>query len=58
MAQDIPIVPRPPTLKWPNREKGAEQVVMFGVTLRIIITLDGSEGTSLDVMVVVGGIES
>lgn len=45
------MVPRPPTLRRPNRRKGAEHVVMLGVTCRITITLDGSEGTSLDVMV-------
>ena len=47
----IPIVPRPPTLKCPNRLKGAEQVVTLGLTLRITITEDGSDGMSLDVMV-------
>ena len=45
-----PIVPRPPTLKWPNRAKGAEQVTMLGVTLRMTITSDGFDGTNLDDM--------
>ena len=44
-------MPLPPTLNRPNRSNGAEQVMMFGVTLRITITEDGSEGMSLDVMV-------
>ena len=48
---DLPIVPRPPTLNRPKRAKGAEQVVMLGVTFRMTITDDGSEGMSLDVMV-------
>ena len=48
---NVPIVPLPPTLNCPNRANGAEQVVMFGETLRMIITLDGSEGTSFDVIV-------
>lgn len=46
-----PIVPRPPTLNFPKRANGVEQVIKLGVTLRITITLDGSEGMSLDVMV-------
>lgn len=45
------MVPRPPTLIRPNRLKGAEHVVMFGVTFRITITLDGSVGTSFEVIV-------
>lgn len=45
------MVPRPPTLNFPKRANGVEQVVMLGVTLRITITLAGSAGTSLDVMV-------
>jgi hypothetical protein len=45
------IVPRPPTLIRPNREKGIEKVVMvFGITSRMTMTFDGSNGTSLDVM--------
>lgn len=39
-------MPRPPTLKRPKRANGAEQVVILGVTLRITITEDGSEGMS------------
>lgn len=46
----LPIVPRPPTLNWPKREKGAEQVMMLGVTLRMTITSDGLEGISFDDM--------
>lgn len=46
----IPIVPRPPTLKRPKRANGAEHVTMLGVTWRITITEDGSEGISLEVM--------
>ena len=45
-----PIVPRPPMLKRPNRANGAEQVVIFGVTFRITITLAGSDGMSFEVM--------
>jgi len=48
LGVSLPIVPRPPTLKWPKRLKGAEQVTMLGVTLRMTITSDGSDGTSLD----------
>lgn len=44
------MVPLPPTLKRPKRANGAEQMVMFGVSLRMTITLEGSEGMSLDVM--------
>ena len=44
------MVPRPPTFSLPNRRNGAEHVVMLGVTWRITITLEGSEGMSLDVM--------
>lgn len=47
----VPIVPRPPILKRPKRLKGAEQVVMFGVTLRMTITSDGLGGISLEVIV-------
>lgn len=35
--------------------KGAEQVITSGVIWRITMTLDGSEGMSLDVMVDVVG---
>lgn len=45
-------MPRPPTLNFPNRLNGDEQATMLGVSLRITITLDGSEGMSLEVMVV------
>lgn len=45
------MVPRPPTLIRPKRSKGAEQVVMLGESWRMTITLDGSAGMSLDVMV-------
>lgn len=38
----VPMVPRAPTLKRPKRAKGEEQVVMFGVTLRMTITEDES----------------
>lgn len=44
------MVPRPPTLRRPNRRKGAEHVVILGETCRITITLDGSDGMSFDVM--------
>ncbi len=44
-------MPRPPTLRRPKRMKGAEQVITSGVIWRITMTLDGSEGMSLDVMV-------
>lgn len=47
----LPIVPLPPTLKWPKRLKGWEQMVMLGVTLRMTCTSDGLEGTSLEVIV-------
>lgn len=50
----IPIVPLPPTLKRPKRSKGAEQVVMFGVTFRMTITSPGFEGISLDVILRIG----
>jgi len=49
----VPIVPRPPTLKRPKREKGAEQVMMLGVTLRMTITSDGLDGMSFDDMLVI-----
>jgi len=44
------MVPLPPTLKRPKRAKGAEQMVMLGVSLRMTITLEGSGGISLDVI--------
>lgn len=47
-----PIVPRPPTLNFPKRANGVEQVIMLGVTLRMTMTLDGSAGMSLEVMIV------
>ncbi len=47
---NLPMVPRPPALKRPKRAKGAEQVTMLGVTLRMTITSDGLEGASLDDM--------
>lgn len=46
----VPMVPLPPTLKRPKRAKGAEQMVMLGVSLRMTITLEGSGGMSLDVI--------
>lgn len=49
-GQGLPIVPRPPTLNWPNRANGAEQVTMLGVTRRMTITSDGLEGMSFDDM--------
>ena len=48
-------MPRPPTLRRPKRMKGAEHVIRFGVISRMTITLEGSEGMSLDVMVDVVG---
>jgi len=45
-----PMVPLPPNLKRPKRAKGAEQMVMLGVSLRMTITLEGSGGMSLDVI--------
>ena len=53
--RSIPIVPLPPTLIRPKRAKGAEQIVILGVILRITITLAGSEGMSFDVIVRFGG---
>lgn len=44
-------VARPPTLMRPKREKGAERVVMLGVTRRMVVVEEGSLGMSLDVMV-------
>lgn len=49
--RDIPIVARPPNLIMPNRKKGTESVVIFGVKSRITMTFSGSEGTSLSDMV-------
>lgn len=48
-------MPLPPTFIRPKRAKGAEQIVMLGVSLRITITLEGSEGVSLDVMLEILG---
>lgn len=43
------IVPRPPTLILPNREKGTESVVMMlGTTSRMTMTLAGSDGMSFE----------
>jgi hypothetical protein len=45
------MVPRPPTLIWPKRQKGTESVVIArGTTSRMTMTLAGSDGTSLDDM--------
>ncbi len=44
----IPTVPLPPIFIRPNRLNGAENVVMFSVTLRKTITSDGFEGINLD----------
>lgn len=46
----LTIVPRPPTLTVPNREKGTERVTMLGVTLRMTMTSAGFHGMSLEVM--------
>lgn len=44
----LPMVPRPPILILPNRQKGTDMVVMtLGTTSRMTMTLAGSEGTSL-----------
>ena len=43
-AESIPSVPRPPTLNSLKREKGAENVVILGVILRMDITDAGSFG--------------
>ena len=51
------MVPRPPIFRRPKRRKGAEHVVILGETCRITITLDGSEGISLEVMIVVVALE-
>lgn len=48
--REIPIVALPPNLIMPNRKKGTESVVTFGVTSRITMTFSGSEGTSLSDM--------
>ena len=53
-ACDLPTVPRPPTLMWPNLQNGALNMVMFGVTFRITVTFAGSCGTSLEL--IFGGI--
>ena len=47
------MVPRLPILMRPKRKNGAEQMVMLGETWRITITLDGSEGISLEVILIV-----
>lgn len=44
------MVPRPPIFRRPKRAKGAEQIVMLGVTFRMAMTDDGSEGINLEVM--------
>ena len=41
-------VPRPPTLMWPKRKKGVENVVICGVMSRMTMTLAGSEGISFE----------
>lgn len=48
-------MPRPPTFI-PKRANGAEQVVILGVTLRITITEEGSEGMSFE-DIVTGALE-
>ena len=49
---NIPTVPRPPIFILPNRQKGVEKVTMvLGTISRMTMTLDGSEGMSLEVMV-------
>jgi hypothetical protein len=40
--------------KSPKRRKGTENVVIFGVTLRITITSEGFAGISFDVIVMAG----
>jgi len=42
----VPIVPRPPTLTCPNRQKGVERAVMLGLTFLISMTSLGLEGVS------------
>ena len=44
-------MPLPPTLKRPNRLKGAEAVQMLGVTFLMTVTRDGSGGMSFEVIV-------
>ena len=58
-VRSLTIVPRPPTLSMPKRRKGVERVVIVGVTSRITITLDGSEGMSFaaDLEVIVKSME-
>ena len=51
MIRYIPIVPRPPTFKYPKRLNGAEHVTIFGDMSRITIDDDGFAGMILDVMV-------
>jgi hypothetical protein len=47
----IPMVPRPPILTLPKRQKGTESVVMaLGTTSRMTMTLAGSAGTSFEDM--------
>lgn len=43
---DIPSVPRPPILIFPNREKGTEKVTTLGVTLRMTMSSAGLDGMS------------
>lgn len=45
------MVPLPPILRRPNLRNGAEHVVMLGVIWRVTITLEGSCGISLSVIV-------
>ena len=42
------MVPLPPTLNWPKRANGAEQMVIFEVIFRITVTDEGSAGTSFE----------
>lgn len=48
MTVQIPKVPLPPILIFPNLAKGTENVTMFGVMLRITITSAGLAGTSFE----------
>ena len=45
------MVDLPPTLKRPNRLKGAEQVQMLDVTFLMIVTREGSGGMSFEVII-------
>ena len=50
--ESLTSVPRPPTLIVPNRRKGAETVIMFGVTCRTTETEEGWGGINLAVDIV------